>query len=152
MNIERLTKIAEWLEGGAKHVNISFDMTKGLVITEEALSAKDPTACGTVCCIAGAAIAFNPGAVNKPALFGEHNYYAKDEIGEYTKCEVNWERVFRNGMQVLGLTEVQAWKLFTPRGLSVYNDPAWAARTIRRLIATGEVDWEAARDEEHGPA
>lgn len=142
MNKVRLIEIAEWLEGGAKHANIKFDMQKGLVITEEALAAEDPVACGTVCCIAGAAVAFNRDVINKHRLFGELNYYARDENGEYTKREVNWERVREQGRDALGLTDTQASQLFMPPYLSKHNDPARAARVVRKLIKTGKVDWE----------
>lgn len=33
MNIERLTKLAEWLENGALHNDVKFDMSKGIAIT-----------------------------------------------------------------------------------------------------------------------
>lgn len=146
MNIERLTKLAEWLEAGAKHERITFDMTRGLAfkITEDFDPSK-AAACATSCCIAGAAVQF----------FGNvDELVAADPLPQphwHRVEEFAWWRVRDEAELLLDLDYTKATSLFEPHcvyggGLDDYNDPAWAARTIRRLIATGEVDWEATRE------
>lgn len=154
MNIQRLTKLAEWLEGGAKHERIEFDMSKGVMVrTPEDYDPTDPahSVCSTVCCLAGAAVQF----FAEPEEKSEINSEAMTE----DDGEAVWDHVWPVAQEALGLTEDQAHLLFEPsryqpdreggvifhyRGnLSLFNDPAWAARTIRHLIETGEVDWDA---------
>ena len=80
------------------------------------------TDCGTCCCIAGAA-----------------NAFAGQPLGS--------EACARG---LLDLRLGQAEELFAPNypAPADWGDvtPAWAARCIRKLIATGEVDWEGTRD------
>lgn len=117
MNIDRLTTIAEWLEAGAPHRDgvDGFDMSCWV---------KVEAACGTTCCIAGAAATF---------------FTATTYPG------------FSAGQKVLDLSSGKAQTLFCPHidrhveSLDAIT-PAWAARCIRKLIATGEVDWEGTRD------
>ena len=76
--------------------------------------------CGTTCCISGAAHEFWPDDEGPTPYFGQAQ---------------------------LGLTFEQAVRLFEPEGFSTgkYDSPAWGARVIRKLIATGEVDWAGTR-------
>lgn len=117
MNIDRLTTIAEWLEAGAPR----RDGVDGF----DMRAWRDPFAsCGTTCCIAGAAVEF----------FGNGG---RDDIA-YTAA------------RLLGLEELPWMRLFIPafRKARIGDiTPAWAARCIRKLIATGEVDWEGTRGE-----
>jgi hypothetical protein len=145
MNIERLTKLAEWLEGGALHQTIIFDMSKGVSFTE--VIPHDPQAsieCGTSCCIAGAAVQmFN----DLPALFlGQEE---RGYLSNYGR-EIEWRVVGQEARELLELSVDQAERLFEPHlhhdhTIYYFNDPAWAARVIRHLIATGNVDWNGTR-------
>lgn len=125
MNVDRLTKIAEWLEAGAPHKKgvAKFDMSDYVV----------NDSCGTVCCIAGAACQF----------FTKSRYKTHQSFVE------------ENAPKILDLSEGEAEELFCAFdlqdemgfvGLSKIT-PAWAARCIRKLIATGEVDWRGTREE-----
>lgn len=167
MNIERLTTLAEWLEAGAPHKRIKFDMSNGLVYY--GLRSNDdgepPDAeyvvnhCRTSCCIAGAAVQF----FNTPARLLEQEW---DHSGYAEGTEtIGWLRVSLEAAELLDLSFEQAAQLFTPQAryqtrtrnysdvveyerykrycnLDNYSDPAWAARTIRHFLATGKVDWE----------
>lgn len=153
MNKPRLIEIMQWLEDGARHENVAFDMRKGLIIESLPLDTKAPTTCSSTCCIAGAAVQFF-----EPdwAL----DQVSEDNLGAELRFAGNYG-VFGHARDLLGLTDEQARKLFTPvhgtgdgfssfaAGESTYaefNDPKWAARTIAYLLATGKVDWEATRE------
>lgn len=142
MNIELLTKIAEWLEAGGKHEKKSFNMETGIRFHITDLNLKDDiNDCRTSCCLAGAAVQFG-GETAK--------VYDNDGSVDNYKPEVNFGLVADEAQELLQLSEEQAEDLFTPnnrlgKSLSYYNDAAWAARTIRHLIATGEVDWMAVK-------
>lgn len=134
MNIDRLTEIAEWLEAGApEKCNISgFNMN----------TFGEKSSCGTVCCIAGSANAFHFESIGE-----KWNVYDLDDPGLAST--------------LLGLTEDQSYRLFYPeswagnvgcrnpelkldwKGEQPWHNisPQHAARVIRNLIATGDVDW-----------
>lgn len=118
MNVDKLTEIAEWLEAGAPERNgvVEFDMRHFIEPNVHRL-------CGTTCCIAGAALQFE----------AAEPYADTDEV---------FERLFMTvgeaARYVLDLTNKQAEWLFHGR---LGASPAWAARCIRKLIATGKVDW-----------
>jgi hypothetical protein len=138
MNIDKLVEIAEWLEAGApeSHGVVKFGME---VFMDPAYN--DRPGCGTVCCIAGAVVQFES---EEP--FASH-----------------WQHQIRQGMkvsdharQILELSESNADALFLAYDAQdLLGDEAdqlevnpltligaaWAARCIRKLIATGEVDW-----------
>lgn len=143
LNIAALDRVAKWLEAGAPHTATpngppvtGFDMSRGVAI--------DSAGCGTVCCIAGAVCQFE----------GVTNAEAVDMLAS---AEGNWHElgwwgahgVAGQAQEILGLTSEQADSLFTPVG---YNYDKWddyrpltaalAARVIRHLIATGDVNWE----------
>lgn len=148
MNLENLIFIAEWLEAGAPHKGKvkGFDISVGVQVTKS-----DTPACGTTCCIAGAATQFfndADGELVNGARGSFHDWSDADAT-----AEADWDFVFEEGRELLGLTMEQAKALFVPVGTygegiyadghnwSDFNDPQKAARVIRNLIATGKVDW-----------
>lgn len=152
MNVELLTNIAEWLEAGAPEARhgFGFDM-RWWKMTGDAMDPFEDESretCGTTCCIAGAAIELSGVMLNF------------SEWAEGTDCSATARRV-------LGLTEEQALSLFDPWlddywsrpnlmdmllfdevGLRKPIDPRAAAKVVRHLIATGEVDWFKAMPED----
>lgn len=149
MNTERLEHLARWLEGGAQHARVRFDMTTGYELIAEEFNPDAPSDCGAVCCIAGAAVQFF--ATDQEKL--ERHAAFKIGLEEDDEDEpLDWRVVFDQAQDLLELSREQAAELFVPGNggeitdyagtLHSYNDPAWAARTIRHLIATGEVDWD----------
>lgn len=154
MNRENLTKLAEWLEAGAPHERLVFDMETGITFyVAEEFDPNELATCGASCCIAGAAIEF----------FGKPQYLYDDlliegdrdpkDTGNDNEISAPWYRVKTMAGQLLDIDPEEAEDLFTPNfrwggDLTDYNDPAWAARTIRHLLATGEVNWAATRDGE----
>jgi len=142
MNKRRLAGIARWLERGAphKHNVVAFDMSEGFKYKERKATAVETNACGTICCIAGAAVQF----YNKPVELIEK------AMQETTSSHIPWFMVRNEAEKLLGLDSVTANKLFMARLASGGScrhiaDSKWAARVIRKLIATGEVDWEGCR-------
>ena len=123
MNVERLTEIAEWLEAGAPEVReagiVCFDMGSW--------SSIDAERCGTICCIGG---------------------YAQERFGASVMREPgNDDLTYKQAGQLLGLSRFDAWNLFQPPGIEFEEiNSSWAARTIRHLLATGTVDWNATRE------
>ena len=115
MNVERLNIIAEWLEAGAPHK----DGIDGFNM--EDWHKEDE--CGTTCCIAGAAI-------------------------QFFETDSDPNTPLQTAARLIGLDSRDASELFYATDV---DDPlenisaAWAARCIRKLIATGEVDWEGTR-------
>lgn len=141
MNIERLDIIARWLEAGgeANGIPLRFDMREIFLGGYDAETNTSKASCGTACCIAGAALTkWGPG------------YYLCGDLGG------GWG----GATDLLDLTEHQADLLFAPSDYAVPCeastnawpcdhkdiDAAWAARTIRHLIATGEVRWDITRE------
>lgn len=122
---ERLTRLAEWLEAGAPHEHVKFNMRTYFRFTGEHGETVPflEEACGAVCCIAGAATQF----------------FDPDRVRTY--CYVG-KQVFKHAKNLLGLTWGQAQDLFIPRTL--HRDkikPQDAAKVIRHFLDTGEVDW-----------
>ncbi len=142
MNIDRLIYLAEWLEGGAKHKTITFDMSSGVsyeIDEDEDYSIESLNKCNTSCCIAGAATQF----FNKPKALLEEQI-KKEGLGEFLgEPEIDWGIIQNEATELLGLEYKQSCALFRPgKYLKDYNDPAWAARVIRGLIDSGKVDWD----------
>lgn len=125
MNTDILSQVAEWLEAGAPEVPTmhlaGFDMDRGIEFTNY-----DSPECGYECCIAGAICQFS----------GE----GRDLTKGYTEY-ANWSDVFITARAQANLTRTQARDLFRPYDSINPTDTEQAARTIRHLIATGEVDW-----------
>lgn len=146
LNIAALDRVAKWLEAGAPHTATpggipvtGFDMSRGVAV--------DDAGCGTVCCIAGAVCQFE----------GVTNAEVADMLAtwEANWHELSWWNIAAQAQEILGLTSEQAASLFTPEG---YDVRAWedeyrpltaalAARVIRHLIATGDVNWELQDDQ-----
>lgn len=127
MNIDKLTEIAEWLEAGAPERKgvTRFDMTGYIE------DASETPGCGTACCIAGAAVQFDRDEPFK------NNW---DFITGRDESTANFDHYAGD---ILGLDHEQRGALFFGRGVDLDEiTPAWAARCIRHLIATGEVDWD----------
>lgn len=117
MNVERLNQIAMWLEAGAPSTN----GVDGFDMSDW----KQKKDCGTVCCIAGTA----------------NEWWNKGK--EFATSH--------DAAQLLGLTDEQREHLFLPGSKNecwagIEAPPAWAARCIRKFIATGDVDWQGTRD------
>ena len=116
----RLDEIATWLETGAGEVPntdiVGFDMTYWIYRMENA--------CGTVCCIGG---------------------YVQERFASYVGPGEGLG--YAGAGALLGLDPIQSCHLFDPYPKLDLGDvtPRWAARTIRHLIATGTVDWNATR-------
>lgn len=132
MNVELLTKVAEWLEAGAPHtvtplgdiagfnmnwVQREIDEDYRPEFMTEFLNT--PYACGTVCCIAGYAAGLNGDRIDTED-FVEYASHAFD----LSRTEAN--RLCNPFYEVKDLEKVS---------------PAQAARVIRHLIKTGEVVW-----------
>lgn len=127
LNLCRLNVLAEWLEAGAPEAKgvDAFDIRVWNVERE----------CGTVCCLAGAAVQWWGDPTNRPEEFGIF------ERGD---------QYITQGAEILGLSRQNANKLFTgfPGAHSGLNaspiSPKCAARVVRHLIKTGKVDWSKA--------
>lgn len=146
LNIAALDRVAKWLEAGAPCTATpggvpvtGFDMSRGVAI--------DDAGCGTVCCIAGAACQFE-GVTNAEVD-------SMLDADEGNCRELGWANVALSAQEILGLTSEQAYSLFTPEG---YASDEWeddyrpltaalAARVIRHLLATGDVNWELQDDQ-----
>lgn len=153
MNIGLLTKLALWLEGGAEHKTVTFDMGKGIEFkTKDMEEIKaGALACRTACCLAGAAVQF----------FNEPDQLVRRAITEElwdraTYEQLPWYMVKPEAARVLGLDVETADALFLPSvdeyifspGTASQISPAWAARVVRKLIKDGTVDWAGTRQPE----
>ena len=147
MNTTRLAKIAEWLEAGGWDGVRGFDIRESLAFSKmdpcsprDYLSQEDH-----YCAIEGAAV----------SLFGDIENVASTckESPDGGWIADEWA-VIVEAASVLGLDIDTAVALFLPArrinysgqitrsvNIDTYNDPAWAARVIRKLIAVGVVDW-----------
>lgn len=123
MNKERLEIIATWLEAGAPHKH----GVDGFSMREYRRS----DGCDTVCCIAGAA----------------QQFFAPEAVGLP-------ESIHAAAQLLLDLHDTHADRLFMPLNDFAdfsagpnkpgYVTPMRAAKVIRHLMATGEVDWSVA--------
>ncbi len=140
MNKRRLAGIARWLERGAKAKKnvVKFDMSNGVMFQgPHDATLEDKFSCGTACCIAGAAVMF----YNKPLELARESY---------AYAGISWTSVRAEAYKLLDLDSDRGYQLFYGiGGIGACSSvsPAWAARVIRKLIATGEVDWAGTREE-----
>ena len=97
----------------------------------------DTPECGTVCCIAGAATQF----------FNDENGEIAGEAFEKSAeswtgtGEADWLVVASEARYLLGLERLQAKELFEPNVRWTSITPEIAAKVIRHLMETGEVNW-----------
>lgn len=136
---KRLEHVALWLEAGAPHVKVEgqaidgFNMSYGVYV-----SAK----CGTVCCIAGAVCQFNhPFSMDDY----EDGYDNRVDGIEAPFWPNSGDGVFFRAIELLEISEDDAETLFTPEipySLITADD---AAKTIRKFLETGVVDWDVQR-------
>lgn len=129
MNIELLTKVAEWLENGAPHEDTGFGfdiMYWNNDISNLDLDFYEPkpwnSNCKTVCCIAGAAVQFSDTSDSN--------------------------NILSSAQELLGLNKTTSTDLFEPWESDTYYNltfeeitPDLSAKVIRNLIKTGKVDW-----------
>jgi hypothetical protein len=130
MNIERLETIACWLEDGGDDyhpvIPFKFDM-----------EVWGGGHCGTPACIAGAAAAVwgperpHRGTRDEAVIALGLSDQTAEELFEAIERDDNDRIIMDNGWP--DLNEI---------------DAAWAARTVRHLIATGEVRWDLTRHPE----
>lgn len=138
-NKQALIKVAEWLEDGAKHVNIENGHKIDQFDMEHAVT---NNGCGTACCIAGALVQFE--GLIQPVIKGSAIFF--DEVDDETDDLV--EGVGSLATNYLGIDKDDAEKLFIPwdhfsaENYSEFSDPERAARVIRHYLDTGVVDWD----------
>lgn len=151
--IAALTRVAEWLEAGAPHVQVNDDIEIGHFNMEYAVvSDPDDGGCGTACCIAGAVCQFEMLGMNERSSDGdlEWNLPYRDEDGEIDEDEDRGGAFFL-AADYLGMSYDDAEDMFSPfsDGLDVhvYKNPAIAALVVRHFIETGEVKWVYISDE-----
>lgn len=174
MNKQLLHQVANWLEAGAPHATFKMELGVYVETPLEYEQTADPygadrildraNECGTTCCIAGAALALAnvPGMPSGAAEFNRSAINVAYEIescpessgileGTESKSALapSWYRTSVMARDLLGLDADTAQALFLAQGAGAdltKIDEAWAARCIRKLIATGEVDWEGTRE------
>lgn len=129
MNVDRLSEIASWLEAGAHHEHITFNMDCALIpsLIDPSLPATKHNIRSVNCCIMGIAAMT----------------YCQDLFNDDTNVssDIHYLEV---AQKALGLTSDQAWTLFYG-SVSPNTPPQWAAKVIRHLIKTGKVDWDKFR-------
>jgi hypothetical protein len=172
MNRKLLEKIADWLERGAPHAEargMAFDMTPIVSIRPDQV--ESPNWCGTACCIMGAALVFDqPNAIIRKL---KESPTRMERNWPVSLC------LWDEGTVVLGIHGAMASLLFSPHEqdpetlLDLFDDagigiadneppvlekwpeyaedisPAWAARTVRRLLDKGDVRWDLTADSDY---
>ena len=171
MQTERLLALANWLEGGAKHKlkihgrDVVFAMDKGIQVMAEFGQDFEPNSCATACCVAGAAVEFFMPEKATALLDGVRenlrtrigvDFDEESDVLEWKRdAQAGWDEVSNTAQALLDLSDKQAHMLFKPADsseeheyetdefddLTNYTDPAWAARVIRRGVATGDFNW-----------
>ena len=166
--IEAMERVAAWLADGAPHVELKngsilegFDFEAWV---RETVDDGNTGACGTVACIAGAAVQFE----NPLSRVG-------DALGPLGR-EGAVVCVEKEAREILGLSEEEAEYLFYPFDMSVYEleamgadvpqlgdvadadydgpleslrhaKPQQVARVLRHFNETGQIDWELGKEE-----
>ena len=139
MNRELFEKIAQWLEAGAPHEPGGIGFNMAYTYCDDCSNHAEQEwnqGCGTVMCIAGAALVFDPDTKDTASHISD-----MDETEGYAR---------RN----LGISEEDADALFYPdfspdryygrdESMNYYHmiTPQQAAETIRHYMDTGEVKW-----------
>lgn len=117
----RLEALANWLEKGGESPHIQFGMYTYLTLLDEDGNETfdENQACGSVCCMAGALA----------QTFGN------------IKTTIHGHGIFDVARELVGLNLNDAVDLFVP-ALDLHSiTPRQAARVVRHLLATGEIDW-----------
>lgn len=133
MNKKHLAVLADWLERGAPHAHIHFNMCTYLTPIDKDgndLPYFSPVEdiCSTACCMAGALV--QTYAPEKLVTDGRISYISP--ISEVAA-------------RLAGLPSPQAFQLFIPPNIPLASITAQkAAKVVRHLIATGTVDWRVA--------
>lgn len=136
MNKHRLTVLADWLERGAPHAHIRFDMRtyiakfdkNGRVLPDCDVNVKPEDVCSTACCMAGVLT----------QTYAPHTLVRNGRV-------ILGVPIWRIAAQVAGLTRTQAYLLFVPPTIPLNRITAKeAAKVVRHLVATGVVDWRVA--------
>ena len=127
MNIVNLNKLIEFLESecATQHFNMKQWIKpvrgKGFPATQQEIEEFE-NACGTACCIGGWA----------------QLMHIKD----------GYKRHINSAEAYLGLDHEIAHELFYPTDPYIYlKDPKLAAKVLRHLVETGEVDWSIIDDD-----
>ena len=137
----RLVRVAEWLEASAPTVGKISGFNLGEVIEPAEYShavQNDGSAvrhsCGTVCCIAGAIVQFE-----LQERFGEMADVTEEVYGSPICTN---RSVLDTAAELVGIREKNvAYNLFVPGVALGRVTPAQAAKVVRNLIETGEVNW-----------
>lgn len=118
----RLAVLADWLEAGGESPHIKFGMYTYLTFLDKngnETPDKDE-ACGSICCMAGALA----------QTFGDRMAMRKGTS------------IMQCARELVGMNALDAMELFVPSMLDLRAvTPRQAARVVRHLIATGEIDW-----------
>jgi hypothetical protein len=151
---KRLERVAEWLEAGAPHVRLD---DHGVMREFKGFDMSTTATCGSACCIAGAICQFErPYSLEDFAAHGSHRAGGMEFFDDYPE----FQGVMPRAIELLGISNRDAYKLFVPTGLDAdldmggmeldaLTDPAEGARVIRHYLETGEVIWDAiARERE----
>lgn len=144
MNITAINTLAELLENIPPETKQGFNMISYFREVDERYASDDDRTnvnhqCGTVACVAGWAAIYlkndGQGVLKRPR--------AHTSIGN----------TIRTANEIMGLDQLQSRKLFEPMNNGPHKDiikdwskvtPGQAAKVLRHLASTGEVDWEVA--------
>lgn len=126
---KRLEILADWLEKGGETQHMKFRMDVFMILKDAsgANTWHPKLACSTACCMAGALVqTFAPREV-----FQQHPY------------SIDW---LHEAGKLSGLSFEKAMCLFAPSRVDMQEITATkAAKVVRHLLATGNVDWRVAR-------
>lgn len=147
-----LTKVAQWLEAGAPHVQVTDDLEVGHFDMEYAVVANPydihGNDCGTACCIAGAVCQFEMLGLDERDEDGDLEWILPGEDAREVDGNLG---AFFLASDYLGMDYDDAVRLFSPFNLGLdghtYRNPAIAALVVRHFIETGEVSWVDISDE-----
>ncbi len=138
MNLENLAQLRDWLKYGA--LDVKFDMRTGLRLVK--LDPEAETACGTVCCIGGAAHWMSQGMPTPTEMITLNRDNLVD--GLFHKDMVSWEHLAPEALRWLGLPDNGGFMkhdLFDPDLAPYKCTPRQAARAVQNVM-NGLEPWE----------